>query len=372
MAVTVAIGASMFGLVRTAARVSAAEPDTADMQQRLRVAAASLVRDLAMAGAGSYLDGQTLPLVYAVPPVLPFRQGASSDDSAGTFRPDLITLLSVAATSAQTTLSADVAPGVQTLPVTPQSACPTGVNLCGFAAGMTLLVYDSSGNYDNFTVAAVSDAAREIAIAPRPQDSSTTTYKAGSRLVEGQLHTYYVKTDPATQIAQLLLYDGSANGPVPVVDHVVALRFDYYGEPRPPALTSSGTTYGPSPPPPGVRTTAYPAGESCLFTSAADTGVQVPRLATLGPDDRLVLLTATQLTDGPWCPDETNANRWDADLLRIRTVAVTVRVEAALAALRGPAGVLFTNAGTSTGSPMWAPDLEVSFQVAPRNLAVRR
>jgi hypothetical protein len=47
-------------------------------------------------------------------------------------------------------------------------------------------------------------------------------------------------------------------------------------------------------------------------------------------------------------------------------------VQAAIAALRGPAGALFANAGTSTGGGMWAPDLEIRFQVAPRNLAVRR
>ena len=44
----------------------------------------------------------------------------------------------------------------------------------------------------------------------------TTTYKAGANVVEAQLHTYYVKIDPVTQIAQLMHYDGSANAGVPV------------------------------------------------------------------------------------------------------------------------------------------------------------
>lgn len=372
MAVTLAIGAAMFAVTRAATRAFASEPDTADMQQRLRVAAGAIGRDLTMAGAGSYLGGQAVPLVYALPPVLPFRQGAASDDPPGTFRSDLITLLYVPATPAQTTLRADVLPDTLTFPVERQLTCAAGVNLCGFAAGMTLLVHDDSGNYDNFTAAAVSDVSAEIVVASRPQDSSATTYKAGSRVVEAQLHTYYLKTDPVTQITQLLHYDGSTNPAVPVVDHVVGLRFDYYGEPRPPAMTSSGTTYGAPPPPIGVRTTAYPTGESCLFSVNADSGLQIPRLESLGADDALVPLTASRLTDGPWCPDEANANRWDADLLRIRAVAVTLRVQAAIAALRGPAGALFANAGTSTGGGMWAPDLEIRFQVAPRNLAVRR
>ena len=64
-------------------------------------------------------------------------------------------------------------------------------------------------------------------------------------------------------------------------------------------------------------------------------------------------------------------SRWDVDLLRIRTVVVTVRIEAALAALRGPAGVLFANAGTATDPRAWVPDQTLRFQVSPRNLNVR-
>lgn len=71
---------------------------------------------------------------------------------------------------------------------------------------------------------------------------------------------------------------------------------------------------------------------------------------------------------GPWCPDAANANRWDADLLRVRRVAVTLRVQAGLAALRGPAGVLFAHGGSSRNASRWAPDQEITFQVTPRNL----
>lgn len=51
-----------------------------------------------------------------------------------------------------------------------------------------------------------------------------------------------------------------------------------------------------------------------------------------------------------------------------RLVRVTLRVEAAAASLRGPAGPLFTSAGTSTTSERYVPDREVRFDVAPRNL----
>ena len=81
------------------------------MQQRLRVAAGTITRNLAMAGAGSYLGGQSVPLVYAFPPVLPFRQGAIGADPPGTFRADAVTLVSVPATPAQTTLRAEPGAG---------------------------------------------------------------------------------------------------------------------------------------------------------------------------------------------------------------------------------------------------------------------
>src|SRR4030095_5528878 len=88
-----------------------------------------------------------------------------------------------------------------------------------------------------------------------------------------------------------------------------------------------------------------------------------PKLATLGAaGSGLVTLTAAQLTDGPWCPNNTSANRWDADLLRIRKIGVTVRVQAALAALRGPASVFFTRGGTSRDYNKWAPDQEIHFE----------
>jgi hypothetical protein len=363
------IAASIFAIVNAGSSASIKEPETADMQQRLRVAAETLTTSLASAGAGSYLGGQSVALVYAFPPVLPFRLGTVADP-AGTFRADALTLISVPITSAQTILRADVSSGADALPVVPQPHCPTGTNLCGFAAGMPLLMYDDSGNFDTFTVAAVADGAAEVLITPRSRESSATIYRAGSTVVEAELESYYLKVDAVTRIGQLMRDDGS--GGVPVVDHVVGLRFEYYGEPLPPALTSSGSTYGPSPPPVDVRTPPYAPGENCLFAVEGNTDLRFARIPSLGAGDALTTLTAAQLNDGPWCPDALNRNRWDADLLRIRSVGVTLRVEAALAALRGPAGLLFANAGTSRGGAMWAPDLEMRFQVTPRNLSVSR
>ena len=205
------------------------------------------------------------------------------------------------------------------------------------------------------------------------------SYAAGAKIVAAASHTYYPKADDATDTYQLMHYDGVGSD-VAVVDHVVGLTFEYLGEPLPPVLlkpvtdpTGPWTTYGPRPPPPGVRPTSYPAGENCAFQLDPIGTGHVPRLAVLGDGSTtLVRLTALQLTDGPWCPDEINPHRYDADLLRIRNITVTLRVESALAALRGPAGILFSRGGTSAAADRWLPDREIRLDVAPRNLNAGR
>jgi hypothetical protein len=96
----------------------------------------------------------------------------------------------------------------------------------------------------------------------------------------------------------------------------------------------------------------------------------VSRLPALGSGAALVPLAAELLTDGPWCPDAASPNRWDADLLRVRRVDVVIRVEAALDALRGPAGVLFSRPGTA--SARFVPDREAKVSIALRDATFGR
>jgi hypothetical protein len=306
IALTLALTASIFALTRGSRAASAAQSETADVQQRLRVAVDAVGHDLVNAGAGPAIAGYAGPLNRWMPAVMPFRRGTIASDPPGVVRQDAITIVGVPTTAAQTRLTADAAPGSQTFQVARVTVCAGGVNLCGFATGMTMLVFDDGGAFQLFTVADVLDGTLLI---------STTTpveapFRTGAVVVEAEVHTLALETDAATRTTQLVHY-GTANADAPVLDHVVALAFDY--------------------------------------------GIPLAELA-----------------DGPWRPDAASANRWDADLLRIRTVRVTIRVEAALAALRGPAGVLFANGGTATDPRAWVPDQELQFQVSPRNLSLAR
>ncbi len=111
-------------------------------------------------------------------------------------------------------------------------------------------------------------------------------------------HTYYLKADPASGGFDLMQYDGRQTD-LPVVDHVATLAFTYFGDPR------------------------------------------------SGAGDPVKLDPAT-MTDGPWRQDASGRRTFDADLLRIRDVGVTLRVRSALGA-------------------RFMPDMEIQFHVALRN-----
>jgi type II secretory pathway pseudopilin PulG len=187
--------------------------------------------------------------------------------------------------------------------------------------------------------------------------------------------TYWWRGDDGTGVPQLMIV-GASGRDVPVADHIVSVSFRYFGDPRPPSLLKPldepdgpWTTYGPKPSLDAVA--PYGPGENCVFVDDGS-GAPLPRLPTLAAGDGgLAELSAGDLSDGPWCPDASAADRWDADLLRVRSIAVTLRAQAALASLRGPAGPLFAIGGTSTNAARWAPDLVVEFRVSPRNLNLR-
>lgn len=371
------VTASVFSLMNPAQGSFSTQHEVADMQQRLRVASDSLFKDLVMAGGGAYQGPMSGPLVYFFAPVMPFRNGSADDDPPGTFRTNTITVTYVRSTVSQTEL-VDRGPSSNAaeIDVAAQAGCPTADPSCGFEPGMTVLLYDDAGHFDTFTITDVPAAGR-LLLRHNSDELTYTGYdKANTRVVRAAHIVYDLKSDDARGTYQLMVNSGGLNPDVPVVDHVVGLHFDYYGDPQPPLVTKAlsdatgpWTSYGP--PPKRVEVAPFGAGENCLFMNDGSP-TPAPRLATLGGSSGLVKLTQAQLTDGPWCPNDGSNNRFDADLFRIRKVAVTVRVQSAVAALRGPAGALFSHSGTSRGGSQWAPDHEVRFQVTPRNLNLGR
>jgi prepilin-type N-terminal cleavage/methylation domain-containing protein len=394
MAVMTIVMAGVFSLLNPAHGTFQAEPEVSDMQQRLRVAADGIQKDLIMAGAGMYSGSMVGTLDAYFSPLLPHRVGTIAADPAGSFRANpqcpltcasAVTIMYVPTTTAQTTISTDMPQPSSELKVTAQAGCPENDQLCGFKEGMRVLIMNPTGAYDIFTITNVQDDAIHL---QHRDDKFTTAYPAGSWITQIVSHTYYLE-DNGADTFRLRHYDGYQSD-LPLVDNVVDFRVEFFGDPSPPivlkpATDTAGpwTTYGPRPPMLGQDNNDDPwaAGENCLFQVDGGTGLQVPRpeIQTLGlPTGPPVLMPSAMLTDGPWCPSDKNnsgddmPNKYDADMLRVRQVRITLRVQVSKALLRGPAGVLFRHAGISRSGERFIPDQEIRFDVSPRNLNLGR
>jgi hypothetical protein len=364
------------------------------MQQRLRVASDTVQKDLVMAGAGMYSGGMVGTLDAYFSPLLPHIVGTVNPDPAGTFHANpqcpatcasAVTIMYVPTTTAQTTISTDMPTPSAELKVAAQSGCPVADPLCGFKSGMRVLIMNLDGDYDIFTITNVQGDALHL---QHRDDKFTTAYPAGSFITQVVSHTYYLE-DNGSDTFRLRHYDGYQTD-LPLVDNVVDFRVEFFGDPSPPqvlkpATDSVGpwTTYGPRPPALGIDNAKdiWAPGENCIFQVDGATGLQVarPEMATLGAaNGPPVLMPASMLTDGPWCPADVNTsgdampNKYDADMLRVRQVRITLRVQVANAVLRGPAGTFFRHGGSSRGGERFVPDQEIRFDIAPRNLNLGR
>jgi hypothetical protein len=392
-AIMIAVTAGVFSVLNPAQGTFQAQPEAADMQQRLRVAVDTLKKDLLMAGAGSYSGGSAGALYNYFAPVMPYRRGAVDDDPSNDvfFRPDAdgvgstyISIVYVPPTPAQTVVNKAMGGGNSNeIDVEPQNNCGPDKHdqLCGFKEGMRVLIMDTDGSWDTVTLTQIQPEALHL----QHHSDLSSGYDSGNAIItQVATHTYYLREDDETDTYQLMHYDGDETD-VPVVDNVVKLLFEYFGDPAPPTLLpnkalsdDSGpwTTYGPKPPLTTETQTGWAAGENCVFQ--VEDGTHVPRLDTLSGDPVQVRLDPSILDGsdederGAWCPNEDAENRFDADLLRIRRIRVTLRVQVALAALRGPAGILFTRGGTSSSMERFVPDQEIKFDVTPRNMNLGR
>ena len=282
----VVIGA-IFALVNPARGMFATQNELLEMQQRLRVAADALGRDVLVAGAGSrgYFAA-----------VAPHRRGMESADPPGSFFDDRLSVVFVPAQAPETTVSSPTDGGGAVL-ASPQPDCPSGDPLCGFRANMLVAVFDETGAYDTIRLSNVTIDPPALLY---EGSTLSKSYAAGARVAQVETATYWLRSG---SVSQLMKYDGRQTD-VPLADNIVALRMDYFAD-------------------------ADPADASSPFT----------------------LLGAARLTDGPWRPDPVAPNRFDADLLRVRRVRMTIRARANRIFLTAPIA-----------------DHEIIVDIAPRNL----
>jgi type II secretory pathway pseudopilin PulG len=321
-----------------AERLARSQPEAADLQQRVRVIADKLKRDVALAGAGPLHGSLASPLGSYVAAVVPARTGVRLRDPELSAFPDRISVIYVPDGGVQASLATSMTTASAALLVDLSADGCGGSGVCGFTTGSRAMILDGRGvgaGHDVFTVTGVNAATGEV-----DHDAAfSRAYAAGAAIVPIIERVYHF--DPPNR--RLMQYDGDQSD-MPLVDNVVDLNFTYFGDPSPASVARP------------------PAGESsCVYEAGFP---PVPRLAPLGGSG-LRRLPLAQLMDGPICGLSPNA--FDGDLLRIRMVRVTLRLQAAADDVRGT-GRWFSRPGRSNSGYSYVPDYEVTFDIAIRNM----
>jgi prepilin-type N-terminal cleavage/methylation domain-containing protein len=342
-AILVTLVLMLFQAASAGQGIARAQPEAADLRQRLRVAADIIQRDLLMAGAAIVHGADAGPLISYLPPIQPARVGATRADPALSFFTDRMTVVYAPMGAVAAPLLADMpAPAADVAIDSSATGCPSS-GLCGFADGTRALIFDRSGVARGFELFSVTGTPGALSHGA-PDPAFSRAYAAGAALViPVRQRVYYL--DAAAK--RLMAYDGYATD-VPLVDNIVSLSFAYFIDP---AASSAPR------PPDGEGNCVYAAGNP-----------PVPLLTDYGGAGP-VAADASVLTDGPVCG--LPPNQFDGDLLRLRRIRVTIRAQVGDAALRGR-GADFATPGVSTHGNALVPDADVTFDVVPRNLTPRR
>lgn len=339
-ALTLAIAGIVGAALNAQTSWSRVQPAAADLTQRARASLDLVGAHVAMAGAGLDLGPSAGTLGCCLPAISPRRIGLTHADPPGTAAADRISVTFVPPGVSGTTLAAPITGTASSLSVVTMPPCPPGPT-CGLTDGDSVIVYDGVEQHDYFFVQAPTPATAMLL--PR-QPNAGAGFGTGAVVMPVETHTYYFDAHQR----QLRHFDGK-NSDVPAIDNVVAMAFAYVGDrgspvhPRPPAGTAN-----------------------CLYDSA---GVMQPVAASIsGAVGGLVDLPLALFSDGPWCGS--GDNRFDLDLLRIRRVRMTLRLQA-------PDDVrsttsLFLVPGSSRSALRLVPDMILTVDVTPRNLNAGR
>ena len=311
-----------------------ADPAAADAQQRARSLLHALIDDVQRAGSGFVQAADDAPGL-ALPALLP--DVVSTGAWAVQPRPGTLAAWHAPRGAAHGVVREPIAAGAIVVPLVRPAFCPAATPTCGFAPDDELAIVLPHGRFAIATIRQVHP----------PLDLELTTplldaWPAGALVSTIVAHTYELRPDPSTGLAQIVRRLGS--GPAtPVVDFVRHFDVEWIadsGAPRvqlAPDGTEEYASAAPRPPAVGlIVEAAWPAGENCAYYRDA-AGAAHWRGTAGGAEPAPV--AAAMFADGPWCPSPAATVRWDVDLARVVEVRVVVSVAVATATLRPPPGL---------------------------------
>jgi len=320
-------------------RLAQSQSEATDVNQRIRIAADRLRADLAAAGTGVTHGPIMGSLGMYIAPIVPARLGVRLADPAMTAARDRLTIIYVPDAARPSPLVQPMTSAAAPLSIAPTApGCPTS-GLCGFTPGTRALLFDTSepgAGHQLFTVTGI-DAGLEH---DSPNVPFERAYVPGhSYVVPVVQRTYYL--DRAG--SRVMVYDGYQTD-MPLIDNVLELRFSYFAD----GAAAS------------VMLPSDAATSNCLYDAGS------PPIARLEERGRgLVELSEPDLVDGPVCGNGPLA--FDGDLLRVRRIRATIRVQAGAAEFRDRSS-LFARPGHASNPYALVPDYEVTFDVALRSM----
>ena len=346
-------------------------PEAIDAQQRLRVAAQTLAEDVMAAGAGPAVGwgGTAIPVW---PAVLPCRWTGEplATLPGGCARDDALSVVAMPLAAPQAIVAENLTAPGSPITVASATACALSNPACRFHEDARVLIADGSGGWD------LVPTHRRLGRRPHAgsrmvaADAAVPRRRPGRRGGLEGLHPAHRRGNgrfPTPQVHRRLGGHACArpcHGPAIRVLRTRRAAVGARGRrPRPSACVLRAVA------PSGGRgrpARRVAAGENCQFSRPG--GQPAPRQAALPVElAGLARLPLPIFTDGPWCPDDASPNRYDADLLRIRLVRITLRVQAQSLAVRGLDPQLFAQPGAAREAARLVPDLEVRVDAALRN-----
>ena len=196
MAVMTTVCGALVSLMAAWHAIARTQPETADQQQRARIAVRALSADLARAGAGVDRGPAAGSLSRFFPPIEP---GAA----------DAVTIWTVSSRAAQTSLS---------LPLLRGETAAAIDDGAGFVSGSTAIVYDAAGCRD---VVRVEDAIGTTILLRA--GTRACDYARGATFAQGDARTYRVDRSAR----RLLRRDEATGVSVPVIDGVTGMSIEY-------------------------------------------------------------------------------------------------------------------------------------------------